>query len=81
MNIQTLKINQMQKFKTTPRTNYLSLNDKVQDLTTEYLISLIKKFNKLTDQLVVMKELEKRIDTNEISEDLYFDTLENCTGI
>ena len=58
----------------------MSLNDKVQDLTTEYLISLINKFNKLTDQLVVMAELEKRIDTNEISEDLYFSTLEKCTG-
>lgn len=70
----------MKKFKNTPRTNYMSLNDKVKDLTTEYLISLINEFTKLTDQLVVMGELENRIDTNEISEDLYFITLEKCTG-
>jgi|TARA_R110000765_G_scaffold41244_2_gene87906 hypothetical protein len=61
----------------TKRTNYMSLTDKVQDLTNESLINLLPTVKTLKDQMIIMSQLE----VNEICEDLYFDLLETCNGI
>lgn len=63
-------------YKNTKRTNYMSLTDKVQDLTNESLIEMLKTLVTLKDQMIVMNQLE----VNEINEDLYFDLLETCNG-
>ena len=64
------------KFRTEKR-KYLSFADCIQDLTTDCLVSIISKLEKLNNQMLVMKELEQR---NELSEDAYFDLLETCNG-
>jgi hypothetical protein len=70
----------METFKTKPRSNYMSLADKAQDLTTNYLINLIQNLEKLTDQLTIMRELEKRLNLGELTEDVFYNTLEQCNG-
>jgi len=59
------------------RDNYMSLSDLCTDLSTDCLINLLSKLDKLDRQLDVMKEIEKR---NEIAEDKYFELLESCNG-
>ncbi len=60
------------------RNNYMSLSDLVQDLTTETLIKVLPTLKKLKNQMVIMKEVEKR---NELNEDYFFELLETCNGI
>ena len=55
----------------------MSLSDLCTDLSTDCLINLLSKLDKLDRQLDVMKEIEKR---NEIAEDKYFELLESCNG-
>jgi hypothetical protein len=64
------------KFRTEKR-QYLSFADCIQDLTTDCLVSIVSKLEKLNNQMLVMKELEQR---NELSDDAYFDLLETCNG-
>tara|TARA_R110002050_G_scaffold2501_4_gene14462 strand:- start:2780 stop:2983 length:204 start_codon:yes stop_codon:yes gene_type:complete len=67
----------MKKYKNEKR-RYLSFSDQVQDLTTDYLISLIPRTRHFQNQMIIMKEIEKR---NELQENKYFDLLETCNGI
>ena len=67
----------MKKYKNEKR-KYLSFSDQVQDLTTDYLISLIPGTIHFQNQMIIMKEIEKR---NELQENKYFDLLETCNGI
>ncbi len=66
------------EYKDSKRNNYMSLTDLVQDLTTETLIKVLPTIKKLNNQLVIMKEVEKR---NELNEDYFFELLETCNGI
>jgi len=70
----------MKDFKTKPRNNYMSLSDKAQDLTTDYLINLVSSLKKLTDQLTIIRELEKRFNLGQLTEDVFYNTLEKCNG-
>ena len=67
----------MEKYRNKKR-KYLSFSDQVQDLTTDYLISLIPGTIHFQNQMIIMKEVEKR---NELEENKYFDLLETCNGI
>ena len=59
----------------------MSLSDLCIDLSTDCLISLLSRLDKLNRQLDVMRELEFRMEhRNEITEDKYFELLENCNG-
>lgn len=63
------------------RDNYMSLSDICTDLSTDCLINLLSKLDKLNRQLDVMRELEFRMEhRNEITEDKYFELLETCNG-
>ncbi len=67
----------MTKFRVSPRTNYMSLADKAQDLTTEYLIKEVVKTDLVKVAKAFLCELESRIDS-ELTEDEYFDVLDKC---
>ena len=60
------------------RNNYMSLSDLSQDLTTKSLINVLSTLKKSTDQMIIMKEIEKR---NELNENYFFELLETCNGI
>ena len=66
------------EYRNSKRNNYMSLSDLVQDLTTETLIKVLPTLKKLKNQMVIMKEVEKR---NELNEDYFFELLETCNGI
>jgi hypothetical protein len=66
------------EYKNTKRNNYMSLTDLAQDLTTETLIKVLENENKLSKQMTIMSEIDKR---NELSDDKYFELLEKCNGI
>lgn len=70
----------MNKYKTTPRTNYMSLADKIQDCSTYYLINKIEHTEKLKDQMTIMCELEKRLKNGELSEKAFYNVLDKCNG-
>ena len=65
-------------YRNTKRNNYMSLTDISQDLTTETLIKVLDNQKTLKSQMVIMSEIETR---NELSDDEYFNLLENCNGI
>ena len=67
----------MTKFRVSPRTNYMSLYDMAQDLTTDYLINEVVKTDKIKVAKCYLSELESRID-NDLTEDEYFDVLDKC---
>jgi len=67
----------MKVFKDLPRTNYMSLADQAQDLTTEYLIQEVIKTDLFKVAKAFLSELESRIGS-ELSEDEYFDILDKC---
>ena len=67
----------MNKFRVSPRSNYMSLSDKAQDLSTKYLISQVVKTDKIKIAKCLLSELESRIDS-ELTEDEYFDVLDKC---
>ena len=66
----------MNKYRNTPRTNYMSLSDECQDLTTEYLIKKVKLTKRLKDQMTIMRELDTRV----LSAPEYYELLESCNG-
>ena len=68
---------QMQKYKTEPRKNYMSLSDIAQDFTDEYLIQKVKKENLFKNQMTLMKEIDKR---DFLSDHEYFELLAECNG-
>ena len=67
----------MNKFRVAPRSNYMSLSDKAQDLTTDYLINEVVKTDKIKVAKSYLSELESRIDTD-LTEDKFFDVLDKC---
>lgn len=67
----------MNKFRVSPRSNYMSLSDKAQDLTTDYLINEVVKTDKIKVAKSYLSELESRIDTD-LTEDKFFDVLDKC---
>lgn len=67
----------MNKFRVSPRSNYMSLSDKAQDLTTDYLINEVVKTDKIKVAKSYLSELENRIDTD-LTEDKFFDVLDKC---
>ena len=67
----------MNKFRVSPRSNYMSLSDKAHDLSTKYLISQVVKTDKIKIAKCFLSELESRIDS-ELTEDEYFDVLDKC---
>ena len=67
----------MNKFRVSPRSNYMSLSDKAQDLSTKYLISQVVKTDKIKIAKCLLSELESRINS-ELTEDEYFDVLDKC---
>jgi hypothetical protein len=68
----------MNKYRNTPRTNYMSLSDQCQDLSTEYLVKKVGLTKRLNDQMTIMNQLEKR---NEMMDDDFMELLETCNGI
>ena len=63
------------------RDNYMSFPDICTDLSTDCLVNLLSRLDKLNKQLDVMRELEFRMEhRNEITEDRYFELLETCNG-
>lgn len=66
------------EYRNSKRNNYMSLSDLVQDLTTETLTNVLPTLKKLKNQMIIMKEIEKR---NELNEDYFFELLETCNGI
>ena len=67
----------MTKFRVSPRTNYMSLADMAQDLTTEYLINKAVNSDSIKECKALLCELEGRIDSD-LTEDQYFDVLDKC---
>ena len=67
----------MNKYRNTPRTNYMSLADQCQDLSTEYLIKKVGLTKRLNDQMTIMRELDSR----DLSAPEYYELLETCNGI
>jgi hypothetical protein len=67
----------MKKFRVSPRTNYMSLYDIAQDLTTNYLIDKVVKTDKIKVAKCYLSELESRIDID-LTENKYFDVLDKC---
>ena len=67
----------MNKFRVSPRSNYMSLSDKAQDLTTDYLINEVVKTDKIKVAKSYLSELDNRIDTD-LTEDKFFDVLDKC---
>ena len=67
----------MTKFRVSPRTNYMSLADMAQDLTTEYLINKAVNSDSIKESKALLCELEGRIDSD-LTEDQYFDVLDKC---
>jgi len=67
----------MNKFRVSPRTNYMSLTDMAQDLTTEYLINKVVNSDSIKECRDLLSELEGRIDSD-LTEDQYFDVLDKC---
>lgn len=67
----------MRKYRNEKR-KYLSFSDQVQDLTTDYLISLIPGTIHFQNQMIIMKEIEKR---NELEYVKICNLLESCNGI
>ncbi len=59
------------------RKRYLSLFDLVQDLKISCLITLVPALLRFSEQMTVMREIEKR---NEMNECKYFELLETCNG-
>jgi len=55
----------------------MSLSDKAQDLTTDYLINEVVKTDKIKVAKSYLSELESRIDTD-LTEDKFFDVLDKC---
>ena len=66
------------EYRYSKRNNYMSLSDLVQDITTETLIKVLFTLKKLKNQMVIMKEVEKR---NELNQDYFYELLETCNGI
>ncbi len=67
----------MNKFRVSPRTNYMSLYDMAKDLTTDYLINEVVKTDKIKVAKSYLSELESRIDTD-LTQDKFFDVLDKC---
>lgn len=67
----------MKKFRVSPRSNYMSLSDKAQDLSTKYLITQVVKTDEIKIAKCFLSELESRIDS-ELTEEEYFDVLDKC---
>lgn len=68
----------MNKYRNTPRTNYMSFPDQCQDLTNEYLIKLVTQKKRLKDQMTIMREIEKR---DFMDDEKFYELLEKCNGI
>jgi len=66
------------EYRNSKRNNYMSLSDLVQDLTTGSLTKVLPTLKKLTNQMIIMKEIEKR---DELNENYFFELLETCNGI
>lgn len=66
------------EYKNVKRNNYMSLTDLVQDLNTDNLIKILPTIKELNNQMVIMKEIEKR---NELDENYLCELLESCNGI
>ena len=66
------------EYRNSKRNNYMSLSHLVQDLKTKSLTKVLPTLKKLTNQMVIMKEIENR---NELNEDYFFELLETCNGI
>jgi len=71
----------MEKYRTEPRKNYMSLADQVQDCSTFYLLNQIDKLERLKDQMTIISELERRLELRELSEKAFFNALDKCNGI
>ena len=67
----------MEKFKDTPRTNYMSIEDAAQDFTTEYLLHKIPFLDSMKVAKAYLCELEGRIG-EELTEEQYFEALDQC---